>query len=102
LEPQKSTTFRARAPNGVPEHAVRPVGAGGAGVPLGEVARRLGRSVETLVGTYVGALDGDDTAANELIDSALGPSRAWIADIGSATPVSPPAPLPRTMARPGE
>jgi hypothetical protein len=81
---------------------VRPVGAGGAGVPLGEVARRLGRSVETLVGTYVGALDGDDTAANELIDSALGSSRAWIADIGSATPVSPPAPLPRTMARPGE
>jgi hypothetical protein len=29
-----------------------------AGVPLGEVARRLGHSVETLVSTYVGALDG--------------------------------------------
>jgi hypothetical protein len=27
-------------------------------VPLGEVARRLGHSVETLVSTYVGALDG--------------------------------------------
>jgi hypothetical protein len=56
-------------------------------VPLGEVARRLGHSVETLVGTYVGALDGDDTAANKLIDSA----RAWIADVGSAKPASPPA-----------
>ena len=81
---------------------MRPVGAGGASVPLGEVARRLGHSVESLVGTYVGALDGDDTAANELIDSALGPSRAWIADIGSAKPASPPAPLPRTTAKPGE
>ena len=29
-----------------------------AGVPLGEVARRLGHSVETLVSTYVGALQG--------------------------------------------
>jgi hypothetical protein len=77
---------------------VRPVSAGGAGVPLGEVARRLGHSVESLVGTYVGALDGDDTAANELIDSALGPSRAWIADIGSAKPASPPA----NHGKPGE
>jgi hypothetical protein len=48
-------------------------------VPLGDVARRLGQGVESLVGTYVvGALDGDDTAGNELIDAALGPSRAWI------------------------
>ena len=31
-----------------------------AGVPLGEVARRLGHSVETLVSTYVGALTGDE------------------------------------------
>ena len=73
-----------------------------AGVPFGEVARRLGHSVETLVGTYVGALDGDYTAANELIDFALGPSRAWIADIGSVTPASPPAALPRTTVNPGE
>jgi integrase len=42
-----------------------------AGVPLGEVARRLGHSVETLVSTYVGALDGDDLAANNLIDGAM-------------------------------
>ena len=39
-----------------------------AGVPLGEVAQRLGHSVETLVSTYVGALAGDETRANELID----------------------------------
>ena len=39
-----------------------------AGVPLGEVARRLGHSVEVLVSTYVGALEGDRDAANELID----------------------------------
>ena len=31
-----------------------------AGVPLGEVARRMGHSVETLVSTYVGALTGDE------------------------------------------
>jgi integrase len=45
-----------------------------AGVPLGEVARRLGHSVETLVSTYVGALDGDHEAANRLIDRAFGQS----------------------------
>ena len=39
-----------------------------AGVPLGETARRLGHSVETLVSTYIGALKGDETAANGLID----------------------------------
>jgi integrase len=42
-----------------------------AGVPLGEVARRLGHSVETLVSTYVGALDGDEQIANERIDAVL-------------------------------
>jgi hypothetical protein len=61
-------------------------------VPLGEVARRLGHSVETLVSTYVGALDGDDTAANKLIHSALGPRRAWISDAGAAKPVPQRAP----------
>lgn len=35
----------------------------GAGVPLGEVAKRMGHSVETLVSTYVGALDGDESLA---------------------------------------
>jgi len=42
-----------------------------AGVPLGEVARRLGHSVETLVSTYVGALEGDEEIANSRIDAQL-------------------------------
>jgi integrase len=42
-----------------------------AGVPLGEAARRLGHSVETLVSTYVGALVGDEELANERIDAVL-------------------------------
>jgi integrase len=42
-----------------------------AGVPLAEAARRLGHSVETLVSTYIGAMDGDDTEANALIDAVL-------------------------------
>ena len=44
----------------------------GAGVPLGEAARRLGHSVETLVTFYVGALQGDDLVANDRIDACLG------------------------------
>lgn len=43
-----------------------------AGVPLGETARRLGHSVDTLVSTYVGALQGDEQVANDLIDRYLG------------------------------
>ncbi len=46
-----------------------------AGVPLGEVARRLGHSVETLVSTYVGALQGDEQIANERIEAALSATR---------------------------
>lgn len=46
----------------------------GAGVPLGEVARRMGHSVETLVSTYVGALTGDEQVANQRIDEALAPA----------------------------
>lgn len=46
-----------------------------AGVPLGEVAKRMGHSVETLVSTYVGALDGDETVANKRIDVVLGAKR---------------------------
>jgi integrase len=42
-----------------------------AGAPLGEVARRLGHSVETLVSTYVGALAGDESLANSKIENAL-------------------------------
>lgn len=42
-----------------------------AGVPLGAVAARLGHSVETLVSTYVGALDGDEAIANDRIDAVL-------------------------------
>jgi hypothetical protein len=47
-----------------------------AGVPLGEVAGRMGHSVETLVSTYVGALDGDETLANQRIDAALASATA--------------------------
>lgn len=43
-----------------------------AGVPLGEVAKRMGHSVETLVSTYVGALHGDQALANERIRSRPG------------------------------
>jgi len=46
------------------------------GVPLAEVAKRMGHSVETLVSTYVGALDGDETLANERIEQALAPPSA--------------------------
>lgn len=42
-----------------------------AGVPLGDVAKRMGHSVETLVSTYVGALEGDEALANQRIDAAL-------------------------------
>ena len=41
------------------------------GVPLGETARRLGHSVETLVSTYVGALNDEETVANERIETLL-------------------------------
>jgi len=46
-----------------------------AGVKLGEVAKRMGHSVETLVSTYVGALDGDESVANDRIDEVLGPKK---------------------------
>ena len=42
-----------------------------AGVPLGDVARRLGHSVETLVSTYVGSLAGDEEASNARIERRL-------------------------------
>jgi integrase len=42
-----------------------------AGVPLAEVARRLGHSVETLVSTYVGALPDDEKIGNDRIEAAL-------------------------------
>ena len=42
-----------------------------AGMPLGETARRLGHSVETLVSTYVGALDDDEYIANQRLDTYL-------------------------------
>ena len=50
----------------------------GAGVPLGEAARRLGHSVEVLVSTYVGALTGDEVASNSMIDRVLGASGAGL------------------------
>ena len=42
-----------------------------AGVPLAETARRLGHSVETLVSTYVGALDDEEQIGNQRIESLL-------------------------------
>jgi integrase len=44
-------------------------------VPLAEAARRLGHSVETLVSTYIGAMEGDDIEANGLIDHVLANTR---------------------------
>jgi integrase len=43
------------------------------GAPLGEVARRLGHTVDTLVSTYVGALTGDEQLTNARIAAALQP-----------------------------
>jgi len=43
-----------------------------AGMPLAETARRLGHSVETLVSTYVGALDDEQHIANQRLDTYLG------------------------------
>ncbi|HUW01526.1 MAG TPA: site-specific integrase [Acidimicrobiales bacterium] len=45
-----------------------------AGVPLGEVAKRMGHSVETLVAKYVGALEGDEVLANNRIEQVLSAS----------------------------
>ena len=42
-----------------------------AGMPLAETARRLGHSVDTLVSTYVGALDDEEHIGNQRIDSIL-------------------------------
>lgn len=47
-------------------------------IPLAEAARRLGYSVEMLVSTYLGAMDGDDTEANSLLDKLLGTTREQI------------------------
>jgi integrase len=44
----------------------------GCGAPLGEVARRLGHTVDTLVSVYVGALTGDESVTNQRISDALG------------------------------
>ena len=43
-----------------------------AGMPLAETTRRLGHSVDTLVSTYVGALDDEEHIGNQRIDSILG------------------------------
>lgn len=42
-----------------------------AGMPLAVTARRLRHSVETLVSTYVGALDDEEHTANQRIDTYL-------------------------------
>jgi integrase len=53
-----------------------------AGAPLGEVARRLGHTVDTLVSTYVGALTGDQEITNTRIQDALEPAAADTATRG--------------------
>jgi hypothetical protein len=60
--------------------------------------RRPGHSVETLVSTYVGALQGDDVAANKLIDASLATTRERIVD----EPVKPSRALAAEMGKPGE
>src|SRR5262245_23156905 len=58
-------------------------------VPLAEAARRLGHSVETLVSTYIGAMEGDDTEANALLDVVLGTTREEILVVlGNSQPSS--------------
>jgi integrase len=73
----------------------------GAGVPLGEAARRLGHSVETLVSTYVGALTGDEQLSNERIEAALQRGRRDPADSSpvAGPRVVPPAKKKRTGVR---
>jgi hypothetical protein len=51
----------------------------------------LGHSVETLVTTYVGALDGDDVVANRLIDAAMGSTRQWVAQLSDYSRPRPPS-----------
>lgn len=43
-----------------------------AGVPVPEVARRAGNSVEVIYRRYAGCIDGQEAAHNELIEKALG------------------------------
>jgi hypothetical protein len=38
----------------------------------------MGHSVEALVSTYVGALDGDETVANKRIDAVLGSKKVTL------------------------
>lgn len=57
-----------------------------AGAPLGEVARRLGHSVETLVSTFVGALVGDESLANSKIEAAISVGPTEPDDLGQMKP----------------
>jgi len=43
-----------------------------AGMPLADTARRLGNSVETLVSTYIGALNDEEHIANQRVNTILG------------------------------
>jgi integrase len=70
-----------------------------AGVPLGEVARRLGHSVETLVSTYVGALQGDEQVANERIEAIIEAGRRALQETSGAKDR---AKRPKLNARPSQ
>lgn len=54
-------------------------------MPLGETARRLGHSVETLVSTYVGALAGDEALSNARIEQVLAGAPPLVAVPSGAT-----------------
>lgn len=56
------------------------------GLPLGEAARRLGHSVDTLVSHYVGALQDEEDVGNAKIERFLdrGPTNEMARDLGAS------------------
>jgi hypothetical protein len=70
-------------------------------VPLGEAALWLGHSVETLVGFYVGALEGDDTEAKNRIDHVMRPTRAWMLEPPKRSSRALPAKRGKTRSKKG-
>jgi integrase len=49
-------------------------------VAPGEVARRLGTSIETLRKVYEGVFKDEDTRANAILDSVYGDGQTWLSD----------------------
>jgi len=71
-----------------------------AGVPLGEVARRMGHSVDTLVANWVGALDTDEEIGNAKIEALLNSSSGRPAPEPTPPAEAPPAPAAEAGERP--